>query len=230
MSSASARKPAHDTAPDPADQGAATRVRLLEVAGEEFARRGFQNATVRDICTRAGANIASINYHFGDKAALYREVFRTAVARFKEGGRLAIPAQGNAEDRLRSFLRLFMERVTGDHQPAWAPTLMMREMIEPTDALDEVVQSMIRPTFFGVAGLVAELLGRPAADPLVLRATASIMAQCVWYRHSAHIATRLFEGTGVQHDTPAVRADHIAAFSLAALASLRTPTEGGTPC
>jgi len=213
---------------DATDQGVATRARLLEVAGEEFARRGFHDATVRDICRRAGANIAAINYHFGDKAGLYREVFRTAIARFKDGGRLVIPAEGTVEHRIGVFLRLFMERVTGNNQPAWAPTLMMREMIEPTEALDEVVQSMIRPTFTGAAGLVAEYLGRPATDALVLRSTASMIAQCVWYRHCAHIARRLFEGTAVQGDTAHERADHIAAFSIAALACLRD--KGGDAC
>lgn len=208
------------------DRGSASRARLLEVAGEEFARRGFQDATVRDICRRADMNIAAIKYHFGDKAGLYREVFRTGFARFREGSKLAFPTEGTAQERLRVFLRVFMERVTGKNHPAWSSTLMMRELIEPTDALDEVVQHMLRPLFQGVAGVVAELLARPADDPLVLRSTASIFGQCLWYRHAAHIAQRLFQGTSVEHDTPLARADHIAAFSLAALSTL-PPAKGG---
>ncbi len=51
-----------------------TRQRLLETAGQVFAEQGFRAATVRDICRRAGANIASVNYHFGDKERLYSEV------------------------------------------------------------------------------------------------------------------------------------------------------------
>ena len=66
-----------------------TRQRLLEAAGQVFAEQGFRAATVRDICQRAGANIAAVNYHFGDKEALYREVItdsaRQALARYPIG-------------------------------------------------------------------------------------------------------------------------------------------------
>ena len=48
-----------------------TKTRLLEAAGEEFAEKGFEVARVRSICERAGANLAAVNYHFGDKEQLY---------------------------------------------------------------------------------------------------------------------------------------------------------------
>jgi AcrR family transcriptional regulator len=55
-----------------------TRQRLLEAAGEIFAEQGFRKATVRDICARADANVASVKYHFGDKEKLYSEILRFA--------------------------------------------------------------------------------------------------------------------------------------------------------
>ena len=53
-----------------------TRWRLLQAAAEVFAEVGYHAATTREICRRAGVNLASIHYYYGDKAELYREVFR----------------------------------------------------------------------------------------------------------------------------------------------------------
>ena len=47
--------------------------RLLHVAIEVFAERGFRATTVRDICSRANVNVASVNYYFRSKEALYRQ-------------------------------------------------------------------------------------------------------------------------------------------------------------
>ena len=55
-----------------------TKVRLIEAAGEEFAGKGFDSARVRTICDRAGANVAAVNYHFGDKEQLYVETVLNA--------------------------------------------------------------------------------------------------------------------------------------------------------
>ena len=56
-----------------------TRERLLKAAAQLFADRGFKKVTVRDICRAARANVAAVNYHFGDKSGLYREVLQLAI-------------------------------------------------------------------------------------------------------------------------------------------------------
>ena len=47
-----------------------TRKTLLEVACEVFAQMGYQGTTIAEISRRAGANIAAVNYHFGNKSVL----------------------------------------------------------------------------------------------------------------------------------------------------------------
>ena len=50
-----------------------TREKLLEAAAAVFAETGYHGATVRQICARAGTNVALVNYYFGDKMGLYTD-------------------------------------------------------------------------------------------------------------------------------------------------------------
>lgn len=53
-----------------------TRERILKVASLIFAEKGFDGTSIRMICTKAGVNIASINYYFKSKERLYFEAYR----------------------------------------------------------------------------------------------------------------------------------------------------------
>src|SRR5215472_16229012 len=69
-----------------ADLVSGTEKRLLEAAGEIFAEHGYRAATVRQICEKARANIAAVNYYFGDKEEFYmqppRSVHRAMVKKY----------------------------------------------------------------------------------------------------------------------------------------------------
>ena len=54
-----------------------TRQRLLQAAGQLFAEKGYEGASVRDICKKAQANFAAVNYHFHDKERLYIEAVKS---------------------------------------------------------------------------------------------------------------------------------------------------------
>src|SRR2546423_2419640 len=116
-----------------------TRRRLLEAAGQVFAEQGFKNATVRDICRLADANVAAINYHFGDKARLYSETIRYAIgeAMAKYPPNLGVPEDAPAEQKLFAFIRSYLFRILDIGRHAWFGKLISREMVEPTHALEE---------------------------------------------------------------------------------------------
>ena len=61
-------------------QAQETRTRLMEAAIEIFAEQGYRSARVRDICEKGRANIAAVNYHFGDKQRLYEACLDHAFA------------------------------------------------------------------------------------------------------------------------------------------------------
>src|ERR1700735_4222411 len=98
----------------PRIQPEGTHARLIEVAGEIFAEEGFQAAKVRDICAHAEVNIAAVNYHFGDKLGLYKEVLRYAMCATESATpqQLSLPGQ-TPEEKLRVFVRGTLHHMYG---------------------------------------------------------------------------------------------------------------------
>jgi AcrR family transcriptional regulator len=199
------------------DKTLETRQRLLEAAGEVFAERGFHDATIREICEKAQANVAAVNYHFGDKEELYAAVFdyaRTcAVAQFIELASPTVPP----EERLRVFVRAVLTRFFDEGRPAWLGKLVAREMIEPTKALDSLVNGQIRPNSERLRALTRELVGMEIDEQELWRCTFSIAAQWLFYFHCGQIIKRLNPGQQFGPQDLDRLADHITKFSVAAL-------------
>ncbi len=215
--------------PDPSSPG--TRERLIEAAGRVFADRGFGHATVREICAKAGANLAAVNYHFRDKEGLYSAVIAQAQVGHGAMGRVRSETLAGAtpEDRLRAFILNYMLRLFDENRPSWNGTLIAREMIEPTAALDDVVANTIRPRFQFLSSLVREILGNAASEDRVRLAAASVIGQCLIYAHCRPVMDRLFDDERYDRRRTEQRAGHIAEFSIAALRSMARVKEAAAP-
>ncbi len=212
--------------PDSQSDPLATRERILTSAGEVFAEVGFRAATVRDICHRAGANVAAINYHFGDKERLYTQVLEQARCFSEESFWAEVKANSNAsaEERLRSFIAAFVRKLLDKGRPSWHTKLMSREMIEPSASLDTMVARSIRPQLELLVGIVAEILHTPPELPAAYMCAASIIGQCLHYHHARAVTERLHPGF---YDRPAITqeiAAHITEFSLWALRGMAGAT------
>ena len=201
----------------------ATRTQILEAAGEVFAGVGFRDATVREICHRAGVNIAAVNYHFGDKENLYTEVLRYSQAKSieKYPPLLNLGPDASPEEKLRAFIHSLLLRVFEKGSIAWHGKIMSREMVDPTAALDAIIAEKIRPMAEQLRAIVAEILQRPASEEAVRLCSFSIVSQCVFYHHCRPVLTRLYPDQPPLDTVGAARlADHTTRFSLAALKHL----------
>ena len=140
-----------------------TRRQLLEAAGGVFAEAGFRDATVREICRRAGRECRRHQLSFrGQGKALCR-----GFARFAEPGLAKYPPLlGVAATRrpkkscARSSNSLLL-RIFDKGPTAWHGKLMLREMIEPTKALDSMVEERVRP----MAGQLWQIVSRNPGLP-----------------------------------------------------------------
>lgn len=203
---------------------AETYDRLLEVAARLFAARGFKDVTIREICRAARANVAAVNYHFGDKLGLYREVLNKAIETMQATTEAARQAGTglNAEQKLRAYVRVFLQRAAVQSGDSWIHQLMLREMADPTPAIDLIFEQVVRPRLAYLSEIVAETLSADANDEQVLRSVLSIQSQC----HAAMpnpLSKRLLRNLTADAGLDEL-AEHIARFSLGGLNAVARQT------
>jgi AcrR family transcriptional regulator len=198
-----------------------TRDRLIEAAGEEFAEKGFEVARVRTICERAGANVAAVNYHFGDKEKLYIQVVL-------EAHRCGIVAAddrrtegGTPPDQLREFIHHFLSRVLAiSHPDDWRHRVLVREMLHPTSASDVLIREAIRPRFEQLTQIMRQFCP-DAEDRKIHALSLSVIGQCLHYKMARACTERLIGAEALHALDLDYLTDHISSFCLAALGCRR---------
>lgn len=232
------RSPTKPTPRGPDPRSGVTRQRLIDVAQEVFCEQGFRTATVREICSRASANIAAVSYHFEDKEGLYRAVIAQAKCHADTDSPTRYATTKDPEADLRTFILTFGQRMFRGDACAAHGKLMAWEMIEPTSALDDLVRDVISPTWQHLAGIVARILGVSPGDArraaLVRRSTASVLSQLLLYRNCRAVVERLHPDVLCDPAEMERIAEHVTEFSLAALRGIRpgrprSPKQIGTP-
>ena len=208
-----------------------TKLRLLEAAGKVISEKGFHQATTREICKLARANNAAVNYHFGDKLGLYNSLLRSVLAEGLSRYPLDMDTtpEACAAERLRAVVRSFFLRLLSDGRPGWFSTLMTRELLEPTPALDQLVREAIMPMWRHLLGLVAELLGPAASEETVACCASSVIGQCHHYITSRSVIHLLRPELTLNDESIEDLAEHVTRFSLAALAYCREHPETQSP-
>jgi AcrR family transcriptional regulator len=129
--------------------GVSKRDRILDVAEELFALRGFDGVTLRQIAGGAGVDVALASYHFGKKLDLFNAVFERRASALNDARREALHACQAAageegpgvEQIIEAFLRpLELAQETGDsgwrhylslvayinHSPYWGRRMMSK--------------------------------------------------------------------------------------------------------
>jgi AcrR family transcriptional regulator len=193
----------------------ATRKRLLDVASALFAEHGYHHVTVRDICRHARANLAAVNYHFGDKLGLYLEVVKAAIATVRPiEDQLRVSAAGEpAAEQLERYIRHAASFTPANE---WVQRLFAHEFNQPVPEASALIASrVLRPRLRYLSGLIGALLSRSPDDTQVRNCTASILGQLFVLR-SRPLRTLVY-GSAESPEGPDALASHIVAFSLAGI-------------
>lgn len=192
-----------------------TRWRLLQAATEVFAEVGYHAATTREICKRAAVNLASIHYYYGDKAELYREVFRLPFLdecnTFVTLDIDKVPLQ----QALHAFYNWFFPSVAEeDPMTKLFMRLHAREEAEPSGVLGDAMMQAYRPNNEKMQALLCRELGLKKVDAEVDRLTFALLGLATVYFHN-----RLAVDTFVPHLVEGQKAQELMAERLTGYAA-----------
>ena len=217
-----------------------TRARVVAAAAELFAAHGFHGTTIRDIATRARVNVAASHYHFGSKRDLYLTVLREQFAVVRHGldaagARLSEDLSGLSRPRLEDLFarraRAILQILLGP-PPSLHARLMLREMVDPTEALVVIVKEFVEPMLGELVGLLQRLAPELNHEEIE-RCAMSVIAQAAFYHHFRPALTLMRRDRGAGEFRAEVLAEHLVRFSLNGMSGLsrarRTPSGRATP-
>lgn len=187
----------------------------MEAATEVFSEKGYQRATVAEISKRAKTNVASINYHFRDKASLYIEAWKYAFSQYPgpEEPDPSKPPQERLREYIHSIVRFFMDQ--GPH--GRFARLYLMELLNPTGLIHDLWHQLVKPKREILLGIIRELMGKDDVDNEVIFCELSIAAQCRILITVRSWDLEYILGEPLSQDLMARWADHITRFSLAGI-------------
>lgn len=170
-----------------------TRWRVLQAATEVFAEVGYHAATTREICRRAEVNLASIHYHFGDKAELYREVFRLPFLNDCNSFATLDIAQTSLREGLHAFY-IWMFPIDADEDPMLQLFMRLhsREEAEPSGVLGDVLTKAFQPNHQQLQAFLCREFGMDKPDVEVDRLTFCLAGLASVYFHGGRSAVEEF--------------------------------------
>jgi AcrR family transcriptional regulator len=201
------------------DKSKTTRQGILDSACRIFSEKGYHRATIDDICRSAGANIALVNYYFGDKASLYdavwKQSFECAVGTYPLDE--SVGDEAEPREHLYAAVHAILRRMFDEGDAGIFSRLMVQEMACPTLKLSDIADKAIRPQFEHICGILRAFLGEDADEGVVTRCAIGIMGQCIIFATNRPLRSRILGDDDFDSDDVDRLADHIALFSTAGL-------------
>ncbi len=158
-----------------------TRQAILDHATDVFAENGFDRASVREITSRATVNQAAINYHFGGKEALYREVLRLAVAALSDASLLDEDTIDHVtrDEAVRLFIRQQVMPLRKHGQVGRYLRIFAWETLAPTPVYRDFIATEKLPILDQAEKIVRRFLPATAARAEVTIATIWLTQQVI---------------------------------------------------
>lgn len=194
-----------------------TRQRLIDSAALLFSERGYACTSVAEICKKAEANIASINYHFSSKDALYRTILQYTFEQAEALYPFADDSNASVEERFYLFILTLLRRILNTTMTGNFYKLMTKEMAEPTEESGNLINQIISAKREKIEKLIREIYAKEADNELIFRLTHSIVSQCLFLGLTEKGRRHHLQRKPIGLEDAESFARHITDFSLAGI-------------
>ncbi len=169
-----------DGAASPTGNPMAPRDRVLQIACGLFAEAGFHGTHLREVCRRAGANVAEIYYYFQSKEGLYEAVIMEAGRRLlAQNGNFRASRRLPPEERLLKLVESLLQRLSAEG--AWTAKVLAREWVDPACGAHNYAASGLERDFVLLQAVMRDLLGAKADTEAIRLYALSLIGECVFY-------------------------------------------------
>ncbi len=197
-----------------------TRSRLLVAAVKLFAERGYGGTTVAAVSQMADANIAAVNYHFGDKKSLYEAALRWAFQAAWERNPVVPTEAVNPEAALRFHIHAMVRQIFSKDAGGYFARMFAKEIAEPSFAIDLIFSELMVRNRDHIRAVVQNILGPTASAEARQLGLLSVVAQFQFYNFNRAIRGMAGKLRPVLPEPERI-ADHIYEFSIAGLHGLK---------
>ncbi len=158
-----------------------TRDRVLEGAASLLSEAGFHGTHLREVCKRAGVNIAGVCYHFHSKEGLYEAVTKEAARQLAahDGQVRGGSPEAPPEERLAYIIESLFEKL--GRERAWIAKLLARELVDFPGETPGSAGAGLETDFVLLQAVMTELLGPRANREITSLNALSVLSQCVFY-------------------------------------------------
>ena len=141
-----------------------SREKILQATWELIKEEGIESVTIRHIASRAGTNIASVNYYFGSKEQLINEVVKQRMDAFREAFQVLDETAIAPLTRLRQFLHTYAALLV--EHPELAKRLFLQESLFASQF--EYKEFLKRQGFEKLVATMLEIIGPQPREKALL--------------------------------------------------------------
>ena len=154
-----------------------SKSRILEAATKLFAQKGFDGASIREICKLADVNLCMISYYWGGKQELYNGIIEDLIEKQIEYSKSFLDLNRNPQNKSTKecvdLLITISDRLVNFFYTNVSSDLIVI-LLKEQQKLDFIVKS---PVLDYMRSVVARILNKDVNDRLVIFKTLFMLSQ-----------------------------------------------------